>query len=221
MKLEHVHVPGSGDGAVVLFHGYGADMHDLAPLHRWFDPEGRWHWYFPNAPLRVPLGGGWEGRAWAPIDMRALEEAMARGVHRDMSGPAPEAYKTALEHMEGFAAEVAARHPKVVVGGFSQGAMGASHIAARGKVPLAGALLLSGTLLDRAALESGGRSTPISFFQSHGDGDALLGPKAARELHELFLAKGWQGTWCPFRGGHEIPETVLREGARFLRGCLD
>ena len=48
---------GEAAGALVLFHGRGADEHDLLPLLDVLDPEGRLHGYCPRGPLSLPPGG--------------------------------------------------------------------------------------------------------------------------------------------------------------------
>lgn len=194
-------------------------MNDLAPLHQYLDPTGEWNWYFPNGPIRIPFGVQWEGRAWFPIDMAELEKAMQAGKHRDFSGISGPAFLEAVKVMESIVKEISAKHPELVIGGFSQGAMGASHVAARNNVALKGLILLSGSLVDKESL----LATPdqeLPFFQSHGDSDPLLGFAAAKELHSLFTSKGYKGIWYPFRGGHEIPQGVLESLATFLRHVL-
>jgi phospholipase/carboxylesterase len=51
--------PADGDalGALVLFHGRGADENDLFPLLDVLDPERRLHGYTPRGPLSLPPGG--------------------------------------------------------------------------------------------------------------------------------------------------------------------
>jgi phospholipase/carboxylesterase len=51
--------PAAGEpaGALVLFHGRGADEHDLFPLLDVLDPERRLHGYTPRGPLSLPPGG--------------------------------------------------------------------------------------------------------------------------------------------------------------------
>lgn len=216
MKLECIHIAGKTSRAIVLFHGYGADMNDLAPLHRYLDPAGEWSWYFPNGPLRIPFGVQWEGRAWFPIDMAELEKAMQRGTHRDFSGVSTPEFRDAVATMRAFVEEVKAKHDQVVIGGFSQGAMGASHVANQLGDQLSGLVLLSGALVDAEALRSRGPAS-LPFFQSHGDSDPLLGFKQAQALYHLLTEKGMRGVWMPFRGGHEIPENVLRGLQDFLK----
>jgi len=48
---------GEAAGALVLIHGRGADEHDLFPLFDVLDPQRRLHGYAPRGPLSLPPGG--------------------------------------------------------------------------------------------------------------------------------------------------------------------
>ena len=67
---------GEAEGALVLFHGRGADENDLFPLLDVLDPERRRHGYCPRGPLSLPPGGAhwyavYAGRLARPGDVRA------------------------------------------------------------------------------------------------------------------------------------------------------
>lgn len=214
MNNEHRYFSGSSNKAVVFFHGYGANMDDLAPLQNYLDPKGVCHWYFPNGPVKIPFAGMWEGRAWFPIDMAELERAMQVGTHRRFSDKSPAEFLTSLSMMLETISELQKKHEHVIVGGFSQGAMLASHIASR--LPVEALVILSGTLLDQSGLAQNYHTRSVPFFQSHGDQDPLLGLGEAKALYESLETKGFKGLWAPFRGGHEIPEGTLRALGAFL-----
>jgi phospholipase/carboxylesterase len=59
VSLEALERPAAGEpeGALVLFHGRGADEHDLYPLLDALDPERRLTGYTPRGPLALPPGG--------------------------------------------------------------------------------------------------------------------------------------------------------------------
>ncbi len=214
MKHPHLQHGGNAERAIVLFHGYGADMNDLAPLASYLDPQGRFTWYFPNGPVAVPFGGLWEGRAWFPIDMAELERSIQSGQRRVFADKRPAEFVNSLAVMEAELAALREKYPTLIVGGFSQGSMLASHLALR--VGADGLVALSGTLLDRAGLESLVVKKNLRFFQSHGDQDPLLGLKEAKDLFDVLSQQGAQGLWAPFRGGHEIPPSVVQSLAAFL-----
>ena len=56
---------------IVLLHGFGANMHDLAGLASFIDSRS-YVYVCPNAPLPVQLGPGFTGYAWTPCWERKL-----------------------------------------------------------------------------------------------------------------------------------------------------
>src|SRR5437763_3044940 len=58
-ELERRLRPAAGEpeGLLVLFHGRGADEHDLCPLFDALDPERRLLGVSPRGPLSLPPGG--------------------------------------------------------------------------------------------------------------------------------------------------------------------
>jgi phospholipase/carboxylesterase len=110
---------------------------------------------------------------------------------------------------------------KVVLGGFSQGAMVALDAALHSQRPLAGLVLLSGTHLaaDEWAPRMGARRT-VPVFMSHGQADELLPFGIAEGLRDALRAQGLAVDWVPFRGGHGIPGPVLDGVGAFLTRVL-
>jgi phospholipase/carboxylesterase len=147
--------------------------------------------------------------------MAELERAMQTGVPRDFAQKKPAEFLTALERLREEMLTLQQQYEDVIVGGFSQGAMMATHLA--NQLPLAGLVILSGTLLARELLMETHHHRTVPFFQSHGDQDQLLSLSQARALNELLQEKGWPGVWAPFRGGHEIPRQVLDSLQHFLK----
>jgi phospholipase/carboxylesterase len=202
---------------VVLFHGYGASADDLAPLAEAIPTQAPWRWVFPEGPLAVPLGPHSTGRAWAHIDMEAIQRAMMRGEHRDLSGPAPRGFEEALDQGHAFLSTLGCPLSQVVLGGFSQGSMLATALALTSKEAPAGLVVLSGNLVDEARLRvRAPHRQGLPFFQSHGASDPVLGLPGARRLYDLLTEAGLRGEWQEFRGGHEIPWSVIHSVGAFL-----
>ena len=212
--LDCVYLPGEDKGPlIVFFHGYGANAWDLVSLSEELSVLGA-TWVFPNGHLEVPIGPGWMGKAWFPID----EQAMAAETHRDFSDIRPPGLDMALEKSSGLLQELRpTEHSKVIIGGFSQGAMLTLETLLSTNCPVNGVVLLSGTLLDQAAWKSKIKShPPIPFFQSHGKQDSLLSFSAAQKLEQVLQEGGWEGKLRAFNGGHEIPSSVLLELKNFM-----
>jgi len=209
--LDTVVIPGTPDGpTVVMLHGYGADAWDLVPLAQVLRVPPGTTWLFPNAPLEVPLGPHMSGRAWFAIDMAALEAAMIRGQHRDLSRDSPPAMEHARESILQMLTEAGANWSRTILAGFSQGAMLATATALQAHRQPLGLVVLSGTVVDEATWLAGAKKHKgLAVFQSHGTRDPLLDVHAARRLHRLFDEAGLITEYHEFVGGHEIPQPIL------------
>lgn len=204
---------GGGDGpVVVLLHGFGAPGDDLVPFWRVLSVPRETRFVFPEAPLAPPELGG--GRAWWPIDLIAMQVERARGQRSDRSRQEPEGLAAAREHvialLDGVEERMGVAGDRIVLGGFSQGAMVSCDVALRTDRPLAGLALLSTTLLCRQIWEPRmplRKGLPV--FQSHGHRDELLPFEAAVELRDMLRAAGCALDWIEFNGGHEVPQAVL------------
>jgi phospholipase/carboxylesterase len=192
--------------AIVLLHGYGANMQDLHPLGEIWHRPGL-SWYFPNGIYHLGMGF-YEGRAWFSIDISELERAQREGRMRDLKNSHPPELETTLIQLEKMLDEISKRHQKIIIGGFSQGAMCAVHLAAREKMKFSGLILLSGALIAQDLLPEKVTS-PLPFYQSHGTHDQILSVDGARDLEEKLKSFGYQGKLELFRGGHEIPQIVI------------
>lgn len=211
--LDAIEYPSSDPKAltVVCLHGYGADMRDLAPLAPEIPVERPVSWVFPDGPEVLE----WGGHAWFPIDVAAFEEAQRTGKPRDLSGGEPAGMAESRRELLALLAELAVPAERLVLMGFSQGAMMAVDAATRLPQRPAGVGILSGTLVDRARLAAAAaKAKGLPFFQSHGSVDPILGFAQALELEKVLKAAGWKGGLRRFEGGHAIPaEVVLELGA--------
>jgi phospholipase/carboxylesterase len=203
---------------VVLCHGYGApgdDLVGLAPECLQREPRlaGRVRFVFPEAPLAlddVPFGG----RAWWPIDMVQLQRRLAEGTAAAMAQetpPAlPEARRALLALLDAVAQQTKLPMSRIVIGGFSQGAMLSTDVALRLEEAPAGLAILSGTLLSADQWKTlAPRRAGLDVVQAHGTHDPILPWAGARALHDLLDAAGLRVRFTTFAGGHGIDEDVL------------
>ncbi|CAN5397161.1 esterase [soil metagenome] len=219
-SLDAIEVDPSGvppRGAVVLFHGFGADNSDLASLSGVVDAPDHIRWYFPNGPHAVQIGPHMTGRAWFPLRLAELEQ---RGV--DFTQVSPEGMEKAVEQALKAVEAVRIKHKlewnQIVLGGFSQGAMIALEVALKAPQSPAGVTLFSSTLVNEPLLRQLlPKHQGLRFFQSHGQNDAMLPFELAERLDMLLNEAGMNGMLYAFRGGHEIPMAVLREWSSWLR----
>lgn len=214
--LEVLVVPGDKDGAhIVLFHGFGANGFDLLPLSGTYQERPKPTWYFPTGPLAVEIGVGYEGKAWFPIHFERLKKGSS----------AAEAFPTSLESIRVKCEQVIAALEiplsKLIVGGFSQGAVLATELALHSFQRYAGLVIWSGTLVQPESWSKLAHAQAgLPFFQSHGDNDPLLPLAGAEALATVLQEGGLKGELHAFKGGHEIPQQILRKFASFLAAHL-
>lgn len=222
-ELEHIHRPAKVEKspAVVLFHGYGANQQDLAPLADMMDPNEEFHWFFPNGVLEIILAPGFSGRAWFQIDVAEYEAAIREGRLRDLTKSRPEGFDEALVEANSFFQNIQDRYGQVVLGGFSQGAMLAAEMAFVSNPLPAGLVLMSGSLLDQDNWKSlAPKARGLKFLQSHGENDAIVAFEGAKMLNTLMLDSGLEGQFLDFPGGHEIPPKIIDRIGSFIRERL-
>ncbi|MDF0642683.1 MAG: dienelactone hydrolase family protein [Nitrospira sp.] len=228
----NVRVTGGTDGkgggrgpAVILLHGFGAPGDDLVPIGDALAVPPGTRFVFPEGPLSLSFGYG-DSRAWWLIDMARLEADRSAGRLRDLSTEVPRGLLQARQTMEQLLAELPHVLPidykRTVIGGFSQGAMLTCDLAMRTAYPFAGLVQLSGTLLARHEWRPAvAKRAGLPVFQSHGTQDPILPYEMAERLRDELTQAGLAVAWQSFRGGHEIPEPVMRQLGAFLTGVLN
>ncbi|HXN42494.1 MAG TPA: phospholipase, partial [Myxococcaceae bacterium] len=205
--------------AVVLCHGYGAPGRDLVPLANEIliaEPNLAEHvrFVFPEAPVSLASLGYPEGRAWWPLDIERLARLDRSDLAR-LQDEAPEGLPRARRLLIGLLQQVSLQMGlplnKVVVGGFSQGAMLATDAALHLEERPAGLVVLSGALLCRKEWAVRARTRAgLAVLQTHGRQDPLLPFAGAEALRDLLVEAGLSVEFLPFEGGHTIPRQALK-----------
>src|SRR5581483_6094885 len=192
--LRAIELPASeGAPTIVCMHGYGANAQDLLPIGMELDLEGPARWIFPGGPLTLPEFGP-ESRAWFPIDEERLARLQRTGERIDVSSSRPAGFDDAIGSAEAMLDALGVPRSKLVLGGFSQGAMMAVELASRSAERPLGLFVLSGTLVDEPGLRARlAKHRGLRFFQSHGSADAILDYQTARRLHETLTSAGLEG----------------------------
>lgn len=208
----------SADSCVVLFHGYGADASDLAPLAGAMNVSTNVDWFFPQGVLEVELGPMMSGRAWFPLRQRDFENLSARKVEDRPLTPETEELLTSVAEWLNHLGKL---YKNVFIGGFSQGAILTSHSFYRLQFSPAALLLLSGYLSSPSAFPTLPEQLKVPFFQSHGSSDMVLPISGARQLFDKLTELGLKGEWSEFGGAHEIPMSTIRQLGSFLNGLLE
>ncbi len=212
---------GGGEGPVVmLLHGFGAPGDDLVPLADVMDAPRGTRWLFPEAPLSLNMGLG-DSRAWWIIDFARIQADRKAGRIRDLSVEIPQGLALARERMLTFLNELPRQFPvnyeTTVIGGFSQGAMLTCDAVLHTDYAFTGLVQLSGNLLAREVWSPLiGKRKGLPVFQSHGTQDDILPHIGAERLRDAMTQSGLVVEWHSFRGGHEIPDPVMRRLSLFV-----
>jgi phospholipase/carboxylesterase len=165
---------GEPAGALVLLHGRGADEHDLFPLLDIFDPERRLLGITPGGPLRLPPGG----RHWYSLG--------------GIPTPDPETFDATALLLAAFLDALPVPIDRVVLGGFSQGAVMSYAISlGPGRPRPAGLIAMSGFLprVDGWPLAPE-RLAGVPVAVAHGSLDPVIGVGYGREAADTLSAAG-------------------------------
>lgn len=214
----------------IFCHGFGAPGTDLVPLadelgDRLGDRQEVVQFVFPAAPLSLDRQGIPGGRAWWPIDIIRLQTAIAQGEFRDLRNDSPPLLPDMREHLTELIHEVRENTglplSRIVLGGFSQGAMLATDVALRLSARPGGLVIWSGSLMCESEWRIEAARLPgMHIVQSHGKDDPILPFSAAEWLRDLLVEAGHHVEFLSFRGGHAIPEPAIQAAAALLRSLL-
>ena len=213
--------PADAPVTVVLMHGFGAPGDDLVPLAGALGVTARF--VFPAAPIE--LGGLYgDSRAWWRLDLARLEAELGAGTPRDHRGEVPDGLAEARAQASRLVDAVKERFSiddrRLVLGGFSQGAMLALDVALHREAAPGALALLSGTLIAELEWQPRlARLAGVPVFQAHGRQDMLLPFAVAEVLRDRLRDGGADVAWHAFAGGHEIPPAVLAALAGWLQKC--
>lgn len=208
--------PDDALATVVLCHGFGAAEADLVPLASSLSTATSLRYVFPRAPHAFPVGWG-AGRAWFPDTEREFA-AFVTGemfAHLDQLDPPSLADAGAMLATTLREAEPD-RHGgrrRLLVGGFSQGAMVVCEAMLAAGLRADGLIVLSGSVIAAVRWRSLAAARPLAgvpAFQAHGDADPVLPFDSGAKLGETLDAAGAERTFVRFAGGHGIPPQVLQ-----------
>jgi len=186
---------------VVLLHGRGADMHDLADVAPMLDTPGGCRFIFPNAPKPFePYPGmsmGWTWFEGWPPSPQSLVESRA----------------TLLSFLD----EITESHPspQLVVAGFSQGAMMALDVGLRTEKKIAGIIAMSGGLYE-ADLPDLKRHAALPVLIAHGSLDEVVPVNFARRARHVLEEAGLDVEYHEYAMGHQVAGEEAAAARAFL-----
>jgi phospholipase/carboxylesterase len=190
---------------VVLLHGRGADMHDLADVAPMLDTPGGCRFIFPNAPKPFEpypgMAAGWTWFEGWPPSHESLVEARA----------------TLLRFLD----EIMERYssPRLVVAGFSQGALMALDVGLRTEKKIAGIIAMSGGLYE-ADLPDLKRHAGLPVLIAHGSLDDVVPVNYARRARHVLEDAGLDVEYHEYAMGHQVAQEEAAAARAFLTGVF-
>ncbi|WP_374396702.1 alpha/beta hydrolase [Tabrizicola sp.] len=204
---------GKAGALVVFLHGYGADGADLLGLADVLEPHLPGAAFLaPDAP--EPCRGGGFGRQWFPIPW----------IDGSSEAAAAEGLAAAAEDLNGFLdarlVEEGLTADRLVLLGFSQGAMMSLHVAPRRDKEVAGIVAISGRLLRPDALAVEARVKPPVLL-IHGDQDPVVPFSDMAKAGDALVAAGFPTYGHVMKGtGHGIAPDGLGVALQFIKERL-
>ena len=192
MTLRALERPAAGDarGALVLVHGRGADEHDLFPLLDALDPERRFHGYTPRAPLALPPGGA----HWYAVPR--------------VGYPDPATFHEGYALLSGWID--ALPYERVVIGGFSQGAVMTYAVAlGRGRPRPAAVIALSGFIPEVEGWEPDLEPPFPPIVIAHGAYDPVIPVEFGRAALDTLVQAGAEPEYFESPIQHSIDPGVV------------
>jgi phospholipase/carboxylesterase len=199
---------GDPEGALVLFHGRGADEHDLYPLLDILDPERRLLGATLRGPLTLPPGGA----HWYIVRRVGFPD------HDTFHAT----YRAVAPWLDALLAEHGVPSDRAVLGGFSQGAVMSYALGlGEGRPRPAGILALSGfipTVDDFVPDLEAAAGLPVAI--GHGEYDPVIPVEFGRDARDRLSAAGAEVTYRESPMPHAIDPAFLRELPAWLESAV-
>jgi predicted esterase len=202
--IEVADAPGSPVGLLVLAHGFGHSPTYMAVAGRLVDPQRRFTLAAPQGPIQLPTS---KTRAWV----------LPRRRH-------PEQFGISLRQLDAFVDEQCRDHDiprdRVVLGGFSQGAILAIALAALPGRPVpAGVISWCGTVpFDRGVDVDLGRLSGVPVLYQAAIEDEVISLAAVRAGADELRSVGAAVTDREYHARHEVTLDMLIDARTWLAG---
>ena len=201
--MSYAERPAAGDepgGALVLFHGRGADEQDLLGLLDALDPERQLDGFCPRGPLSLPPGGA----HWYAVPR--------------VGYPDPATFAQGYASACGFVDSLT--HTRIVLGGFSQGAVIALSVGlGLGRPRPAAVIVFSGFVPEVEGWSLGeGPWPPIAI--GHGTFDPVIPVELAHLSRDRLVAAGAQVLYRESPMVHAIDPQFVAELGPWLQAAV-
>ena len=183
---------GEAQGALVLFHGRGADENDLFPLLDVLDPKRRFDGFCPRGPLSLPPGGA----HWYIVPRVGYPDPATFTA----------SYHEASEWLDSLP------HKQLVLGGFSQGAVMSYALGLATDRPRPAAIAaFSGFIpqVDGWELDVDRPLPPVAI--GHGTFDPIISVEFGRAARDTLVGAGAEVLYKEYPLPHTLDPEFLAE----------
>jgi phospholipase/carboxylesterase len=178
---------GEPEGALVLFHGRGADEHDLVPLLEVLDPERRFVGITPRGPLSLQPGGA----HWYAV--------------HEIGFPDPSTFLPTYELVGDWLDGLGFAPERTILGGFSQGAVMSYALSlGRGRPRPPSVLALSGFVPTVEGFELDLDPPLPRYAIGHGTLDPVIRVEWSRRARALLEETGAEVRYAEYPLPHAI-----------------
>ena len=208
VRLHWEEIPPSGgmQGCVITLHGRGTSGQEMMPLADQIHLP-RLRWIFPDGPM--PFPGGLGGRMWYESPTEG-----PRGVHasRDFL----------FELLDHLITQDKVPEDRVVLMGFSQGAVMSLDVGLRYPRRLGGIIALSGHLAvpEKLSAEKSEASAGMPILLVHGKLDEVVSVEGSREAQAALRKEGYPAHLYEYLMGHQVIPDEIEAIRRHLTQLL-
>jgi phospholipase/carboxylesterase len=190
---------GEPEGVLVLFHGRGADEHDLVPLLDVLDPERRFVGLTPRGPLSLPPGGA----HWYAV--------------REIGYPDPSTFLPTYALVGEWLDGLGFSPERTILGGFSQGAVMSYALSlGRGRPRPASVLALSGFVPTVEGFDLDLDPPLPRYAIGHGTLDPVIRVEWGRRARTLLEEAGAEVRYAEYPLPHAIHPGFLLQVRNWL-----
>ena len=202
---------------VIWLHGLGADGHDFVPVVSELRIPDTLpvRFVFPHAPMiPVTINGGYVMRAWYDIVSMSID------YHADQTGIEHSVKK--LHDIISREEQLGIKTEKIILAGFSQGAVIALTTALTFPKKLGGVLALSGYLPqpEKVIQEANVSNQMTPIFQAHGKQDALVPYLLGERLYHILKEHHYPVSWHSYEMAHSVCVEEIHDISQWLTKCV-
>lgn len=204
--------------AIIWLHGLGADGKDFLPIVDQLNwPQNlAIKFIFPNAPFKkVTINMGLKMRAWYDIISADITKKINAADYVDST--------IQVQKIIQICEDAGIKSEHIIIAGFSQGAALALNVALSYKKRLAGAILLSGYLIDEDLIikNKNSNNAKLDFFVGHGKLDEVVPYGLAADLVNFLTAQHHNIEFKSYDHPHSVSNLEFNDIQQWLIKKLD